>query len=516
MRVDPWTLLRARMADLRALQGAASVLGWDQEVYMPPRAAVARGEQLAALKGLHHEKLVAEDLADALAAAEEGEAGAAGHDPGARALLRALRRERERAVAVPERLVRELALAQASALPAWRAARQARALGAFAPELERTIALRRELAQCLLTVLRADARADAPSPEPSPEPQPQPQPYDALLDLYEEGLRVSRLEPLFARLAGWLTPLATRLAARAAPDPLAGLTLDVEARERLAREVLTAMGFDFEAGRLDRSVHPFCESADPGDVRLTIRHEEEPLSSVFSALHEGGHGLYEQGLPPEHRRDVLGAAAGFGLHESQSRLWENVVGRSLAFCRWLHPRLAAALPAAAAVTPEALYRTANRVAPGLIRVDADEVTYNLHVVLRFRLELALLRGDLRVADLPGAWSDGMEALLGLRPADDREGLLQDIHWAAGEIGYFPTYAVGNLYAATLAAAVRRDLPDLDARVAAGDLRPLREWLRDRVHRHGRAVPSDELVRRAAGRGLGDEDLRAYLESKHAA
>jgi len=331
-------------------------------------------------------------------------------------------------------------------------------------------------------------------------------------------MRVARLEPLFTRLTGWLAPLVARLAGAAQPpDPLAGQRFDVEQQWQLTLEVLRVMGFDGEAGRQDRSIHPFSMGVDPGDVRLTTRLSEElPLSALFSTLHEGGHGLYEQGLPAEHRRTFLCQAASLGLHESQSRLWENLVGRSLPFWRHLLPRFQAHFPQISGAGLTAFHRAVNRVERSLIRVEADEVTYNLHIALRFELELGLMRGTLAVADLPQAWNDGMERLLGVRPARDADGVLQDIHWATGDLGYFPTYTLGNLYAASLFAAARRALPALDEDLAAGRLLPLRDWLREHVHRHGRALPAEEIVRRATGRGLQDDDFRSYLETKYGA
>jgi len=494
MPETPWDLLAARMADLRALQGAIAILSWDQETYLPRKGAPARGNQLATLQGLHHEKLTAQDLGDALAAAEAD----ASLDATRRATLRVLRFERDRAVKVPARLVRELAQLQSEALVAWREGRERSEFARFAPSLERLVALRRE---------QADAIGIPPGGER----------YDVLLDGYEEGMRVARLEPLFAHLTSWLAPLVARLAAAPPPpDPFAGRTFDADAQWRFTFEILETMGFDLAAGRQDRSVHPFSLAADPGDVRLTTRILEAlPLSSVFSTIHEAGHGLYEQGLPAEHRRSFLCAAPSMGLHESQSRLWENLVGRSLPFWRHFYPRFQARFPALADVPLQAFHRAVNRVERTCIRIESDEVTYNLHIALRFRLELAMARGDLAVRDLPGAWNDGMEALLGLRPRRDAEGVLQDIHWATGDIGYFPTYVLGNIYAASLFAAARRALPGLEDGIAEGKLLPLRDWLREHVHRFGRALPAEEIVRRATGRGLQDDDFRAYLEAKYA-
>ncbi len=491
--------LLARMADLRALQGAIAVLSWDQETYLPAKGITARGEQLSTLQGLFHEKLTAPDLGDALQRAEQSTPAS---DEETCALLRALRWDRDRAAVVPGRLVRELAATQSQALGAWREARQQGAFSRFAPFLERLLALRREMADALLPTLR----------DPGTER------YDALLEGYEPGMRVTKLEPLLARITGWLVPLVARLTDAPAPrGPFDGRTLDPDGQWRLTIELLAAMGFDQEAGRQDRSIHPFSIGMDPGDVRITTKIVPElPFSAIFSTVHETGHGLYEQGLPAAHRRDPLGMAASMGLHESQSRLWENMVGRSRPFWRFWHPRLQAIFPELRATTVDDVLGAVNRVERSLVRVEADEVTYNLHIALRFGLELAMLRGELRIADLPGAWNDASERLLGVRPRSDAEGVLQDIHWAWGEIGYFPTYTIGNLYAGALFAAARRALPSLDDDLAAGRLLPLRDWLRENVHRHGRRSSAEEIVRRATGSGLQDDDFRSYLESKYAA
>jgi carboxypeptidase Taq len=500
---QPWDLLTARMADLRALRAASAVLSWDQETNLPPKGAPARADQLATLAALSHEKLTAPDLGEALAAAEAAE-----RDPTRVAVLRGLRFERDRAVCLPARLVRALAEAQVLSVTAWRGARERSDFAAFAPHLERVLALRREAAAQLLGTL---AR---PSPGPGDATVPA-EPYDALLEANEPGMRVARLEPLFRRMVGWLAPLAERCAAAPAPNVLAGLRLGREAQWAFTLDLLRAMGFDLEAGRQDLSAHPFTEGIDPGDVRLTNRLDESaPLSAVFSALHEGGHGLYEQGLPAEHRRDPLCQAASTGLHESQSRLWENLVGRSRPFWSHFLPRLAARWPELAEVSLDDFLPAVIRVERSLVRVEADEVTYNLHVALRFELEVALVRGALSVRELPAAWGEASARLLGIRPGNDAEGVLQDIHWAYGEFGYFPTYTLGNLYAASLFAAARRGLPDLDAQLSRGELWPLREWLRANVHRPGRALPAEEIVLRATGAGLDDGELRRHLEERY--
>ncbi len=495
-----WEVLEHAMAEARALTGALTLLQWDMETYMPPRGAEARGEQLAALQGVLHERLTAPALGEALerAASEEGD------DPDRAAALRALRFDRDRAVRVPPALVRELALAQAEGVEAWKAARAAGDFGRFAPSLERLLELRRRQAEALLPGLARPPGAAAPEA------------YDALLEGYEPGMRVSRLEPILARLVGWLAPLVAELEARPPPeDSFLRAPFDPTAQWEFTLELLDAVGFDRKAGRQDRSVHPFSLGLDPGDVRLTTRVlDDQPLSAIFSTLHEAGHGLYEQQLPAALRRSVLCAAPSMGLHESQSRLLENQVGRSIPFWRAYLPRLARRFPAVAGDSPETFCRAANRVVRSPVRTESDEVTYNLHIALRFELELALVRGTLAVRDLPAAWDARSEALLGLRPRTPVEGVLQDIHWAGGDVGYFPTYTIGNLYAASLFAAARRALPALDDDLARGELRPLLAWLGEHVHRVGRRKDAEEIVRDATGQGLTDRDLEAHLRSRY--
>ena len=480
-------LLLDRLHELRDLSGVIGLATWDQETYLPPRGQPARADQLGTLQGLYHERLIDPRLGEWLDAA----AAASGLEARAVALLR---KERDRAVKLPTALVKALAEAQSHGLAAWREARAQGSFATFRPALERLIALRLE-------------QADAWGHDGER--------YDALLEGYEPGMRVARLVPVLDSLAARLQPLVATLTALPPPaDPFAGQRWDVEAQWRFTLEVLTAMGFDLEAGRQDRSVHPFTGGAHPRDVRLTTRlFEALPLSSVFSTIHEGGHGLYEQGLDEAHFRTPLAQAPSMGLHESQSRLWENLVGRSRPFWQHFLPRWKAAMGApAAGVELDAFLRAANRVERSFIRVEADEVTYNLHIVLRTRLEVALCRGALAVRDLEEAWNQQTRDLLGLEVTRPQDGVLQDIHWAWGELGYFPTYALGNLYASSLLRAARRDLPTLDAELARGHLLPLREWLRQKVHRQGYLFDAEELVRQVTGEGLTDgpflEDVKA--------
>ena len=489
--MDTAAALQSRMHELRDLQGVIGLMTWDQETYMPPGAETARGAQLATVQGLYHERLVDPRLGDWLAWAQ-GQGGAL------REQARPLVRERDRAVKVPSRLVKELAEAQAHALGLWKRAREAKDFSAFQPGLERLLALRRE---------QADAIGHGG------------QRYDALLEGFEPGMTVQRLAPVLDSLRAQLVPLVQALDAQPRPpDVVKGKRFPEAGQWAFTLELLAAMGFDMQRGRQDKSVHPFTGGTHPTDVRLTTRlSDDNPLPAIFGTIHEGGHGLYEQGYHPDHHRTPLAQSPSMGLHESQSRLWENVVGRSTGF--WAHflPKLQRHFPSElGTVSLDAWVRHVNRVERSLIRVEADEVTYNLHIVLRFQLEVAMLGGDLQVKDLPGAWNEKMKALLGLTPGDVKEGVLQDIHWAWGELGYFPTYSLGNLYSASLYNAAKAQVPGLEASIREGRLAPLLEWLRAKVHHQGYRLDAEDVVRQATGRGLTDADFVAYLKAKYGA
>jgi len=485
--------LLGRMRELKDLSGIIGLATWDQETYLPPKAEAARASQLSTLQGLYHERLVAPEVGEWLA-----RVGAAPQSEDERAVVRLLSRERDRAVRVPGDLVRALAEAQGAALTAWRVAREGRAFAAFAPALERLLALRRE---------QADAIGHTGER------------YDALLAGFEPGLSTARLMPVLHALRDQLVPLVEALDGwPPGEDVLAGLRFPADAQWRFTVEILGRLGFDLEAGRQDKAVHPFTGGTHPTDVRLTTRIAEDNLSAaLFGTIHECGHGLYEQGFRPEDHRSVLAQAPSMGLHESQSRLWENLVGRSLPFWQALYPRLQATFPGQLGHVPlQAFHAALNRVVRSPIRVEADEVTYNLHIVLRTELELELLRGNLAAADLPGAWNAASRTLLGLQPPDDVKGVLQDIHWAWGELGYFPTYALGNLYAASLLRAAEAAMPGLWPAIAAGDFLPLRSWLRTHVHAEGARLDAEDLVRKVTGTGLTDVDFVAYLRRKYGA
>ncbi|MBT6146900.1 MAG: carboxypeptidase M32, partial [Gemmatimonadetes bacterium] len=340
--------------------------------------------------------------------------------------------------------------------------------------------------------------------------------YNAFLDEFEPYARVEEMAPLLASLRQRLVPLvAAILEQDRKADPRFTREWDVARQEAFGRQVIGDLGFDWDAGRLDVSVHPFCGGTGPDDVRLTTRYQADELtSSLFGIIHETGHGLYEQGLPRDQYGLPVCESISLGIHESQSRMWENMVGRSRAFWEHQLPRLQSFFPdELAGVSVDEMYREVNRVEASMIRVEADEVTYNLHILLRFELEQGLVAGEIAVADLPGLWNERMQEYLGICPANDAEGVLQDIHWSSGLMGYFPTYALGNLYAAQLFVAARQDLGDLDAQFARGETARLLAWLREKVHSRGKRLTASELVQDITGRPLGIDDLMSYLEKK---
>ncbi len=487
--------LSARLREIGTLQSVQATLSWDQETMMPAAAAEFRGEEMALLSSLIHGKATDPALGDLMEAA--GEQAEAREDETLRAELREIRRDYENACKLPTELVSELALAGTRGLTAWKHARAESRFEVFRPHLEGLMDLNRRKAARLL-----DGKGGVP--------------YDALLDEFEPGLKSARLEELFTPLRRDLVPLIEELTvAPDRPDPaMHSVPVPVDLQARFSREVAEAIGYDFNAGRLDVSTHPFTEGLAPGDTRITSRFQEAPFADgLGSTMHEAGHALYEQGLPKkEFHGRPLSQAVSLGIHESQSRLWENQVGRSRPFWTWALPK-ASEILGLGALDLDQVYRAMNIVTPSLIRVESDEATYNLHIMLRFDLERAMLHGDLKPADLPGAWNDRVRSDLGLTVPDDARGCLQDIHWSMGAIGYFPTYTLGNLYSAQIWEALRVDLPELDRQMASGEFQPLLSWLRDKIHRHGRRWQAEELGRRVTGKSLGHEPLMRYLGSK---
>jgi carboxypeptidase Taq len=487
--------VRERAAELVDLASLAALLYWDQNTMMPPAAAPARAEQAATLQRLVHARLTDPELGRLLDGLEPW---AASEDPDSDVarLVMWLRRDVEQAVRVPADLAADMSRAAALGQQAWQEARAAADFGRFRDALERHLELRRRYVACF---------------------EPHEHPYDVLLDLYEPELTTAELRPLLGALREELVPLVAAAGnpGQARNDGVFGGPFEVDVQRRAVMDVLEAVGFDPDGWRLDTAPHPFAQALAPIDVRITTRYDLHDFGVAFySALHEFGHGLYVARVGPDLHRTILAEPVSLGVHESQSRLWENYVGRSRPFCTWMLPRLRELLPGGFdGLDGDALFRAVNTVQPSLIRVEADETTYNLHIVLRFELELALVEGTLAVDDLPAAWNKGMERLLGVDVPDDSRGALQDIHWGHGAIGYFPTYTLGNLMAAQLWERIRYDLDDLDEQLERGDFAPLREWLYEHVHRHGRKYKPRELLRRVTGDDLRAEPFLRYLRAK---
>ncbi len=487
---EAYTRLRARFARIAVIEEAQAMLGWDAAVMMPPGGGAARGEQLAVLAGLAHELLIAGEMADWLAGADPGD------DPWERANLALMAERYRRAAALPGDLVEAQARANAACEKIWRGARAAADFAQVLPAFTEVVRLAREAAAALGAALGLD-------------------PYDALMEGFQRGVRAADVAPIFATYEAFLTealPLA--LARQVAPQIPPG-PFPEAAQEALCRRLAARAGLDFGHARLDRSLHPF-SGGTPSDIRITTRYDEADFAqSLMGVMHETGHALYEAGLPTAYARQPVGMAAGMAVHESQSLIIEMQACRSDAFLAWLGPILHESFGGAAALyAPENLARLGLRVGRGLIRVDADEVTYPAHVILRFRLERALIAGDLAPADLPGAWREGMAALLGITPRDDAEGCLQDIHWYDGAFGYFPSYTLGAMAAAQLMAAARTRVPGLEAALAAGDFTPLRTWLRAEIHGRGSLLGFNDLLRAATGKPLDPEDFMAHLRRRY--
>ena len=491
----PMEQLRERMASLADLKSVAQLLDWDQQTMMPPGGAPARAETAATVQKISHELFISDETGRLIEAAAENLDGAPADSDDA-SLVRVTRRQWDKARRVPAELAADMARASSVGHQAWVLAREASDFDAFVPYLERNFELVRRYIDCFDDFECA---------------------YDVLLDDYEPGGRTREVSLLFDELKGELRPMIAEVERhhdRVDHSPLYG-DFPVDRQRELVAWLLGKMGFDPSAWRIDDAVHPFAAGFSNHDVRITTRWDEHFLpTSLYGAMHECGHGLYEEGIPQSLQRSPLGHADSLALHESQSRLWENMVGRGRPFCGVLAPRIADLFAdRLSALEGDSLYRAVNRVAPSLIRVEADEVTYGLHIIVRFELEQELVEGRLAIRDLPEAWNARYKEYLGVEVPDDAHGVLQDVHWAAGLIGYFPTYALGNLIAGQMFASARADLPDLDAQLAAGDLHGLREWLREHVHRHGAKFSSTELLDRLVGSPIAVGPFVDYLKTK---
>ncbi len=486
--MSAYAKLESRFRELSLLEDVGGILHWDASTHLPSGAAHTRGEQMAALSGMEHRLINAPDVKDWL-----DEAKRETLTDWQQANLTEMQRKWTHATCIPEALDEELSRLSVESEHVWFEARKDDDFPRMRPYLEQLLVLTREVAALRGEALQCSA-------------------YDAMLDYYDPGMRMTTIDRCFSELEAFLPDAITGAQKNSTHTDSVNLSAPLEAQRTLSVTVLEKMGFDFTQGRLDESVHPFCGGAK-GDIRITTRYTESDLSeALFGVLHESGHGLYERQLPEDWRYQPVGEARGMSLHESQSLLIEMQLGQSKAFADFLTPIISEIC--GRTITPGMFYAATSVVKPGLIRVTADEVTYPIHIILRYRLEKAMLRGDLAVKDLPGAWSDGMDELLGIRPETDRDGCLQDIHWPGGAFGYFPTYTMGALIAAQLMEAIRRDLRELESDIRAGQFNALQNWLSTHVHGLGSRYSTMDIVEQATGKPLGTEAFTGYIGKKY--
>jgi carboxypeptidase Taq len=488
------TELRERLGEIVDLNRASALLGWDQQTMMPPRGTEGRSDQLSTIDRMSHELFVSEDMGRLLDELAEHESEL---DPESidAALIRVTRRDWDKARRIPAELRAELTRAEVLGVPAWAEARQNSDFDAFLPYLEKNIELKRRYIACFADTGKSD--------------------YDILLDDYQEDARSEEITAIFERIKEVVIPLIREVAAAEPVETgFAHGHFPVEKQELFGREILEQLGYSSDAWRLDPTVHPFATSISVDDIRLTTRYSEADAESIFHTSHEFGHGIYEHGLDPALERTPLVELNSMVLHESQSRLWENLVCRSRPFWRHFFPRLQELFPEQLnGTTDEQWWRYVNRVEPGFIRVEADEVTYGMHIILRYELEQEIIAGRLEPRDVPGAWNGKMKEYLGLDVPDDARGVLQDVHWSGGSFGYFPTYLLGTIASVQIWERARADLPDLDSEMEAGEFGQLRDWLGEKLYRWGRRYSPDEMLERIVGGPLDVEPYLAYLKSK---
>ncbi len=493
---DRWQRLSEILQSYQELIRVQGLLEWDQQTYMPKGGIESRAETTALIERLAHQRVTSPEVGELLNALEE-EAKTLPYDSDRASLWRITRRTFDQAVKVPSTLVSELAKAASLGQAAWAEARERADFSLFAPRLERLVELQIEKAQAL----GYDDEA-----------------YDALLDIFEPEMKTRDVSRLFAQLKEELVPLVHAISERAdtIDDTILTREYGEEPQWEFTMDVIQSLGFDLNRGRQDRSAHPFTVGISPNDVRLTTRLDRNNLATaLYSSIHEAGHGIYEQGLPQEHIGSLLGQASSLGIHESQSRLWENIVGRSLGFWQFFLPRLKARFETQLAdVDVESIYRAVNKVQyPSPIRVEADEVNYNLHIFLRFELERALISGSLQVKELPDAWNETSREYLGFTPNNDAQGVLQDVHWSAGLFGYFPTYSLGTILSVQLYNRALADHPEIPQEITQGNFAPLCGWMREHIHQHGARYTPPELIERATGGPLDPKPYVAYITEK---
>ncbi len=488
-----YELFKSHLGKIADLGFASSVLGWDQQVYMPKNGAKARGRQLATLSTLGHELFTSLKLEELLKELSEDET----LTPEQRQNVLLTQKDFHRKKKYPDSFVEELSLTTSEAFGAWHEAKSKKDYSIYKPLLEKVMRLKRQETELLGY---------------------ENHPYEALLEDYEPGLTVQKIDEVFSQVKNQLFPYIQKIISR--PKPQNDFLLKFYPKGKqwaFSEKVLKQMGYNFDSGRADDAPHPFCTTFGPGDVRITLFSDEHEFTMMlFAAIHEAGHGLYELGLPMEEQYGLpLGTALSLAFHESQSRFWENNIGRSHSFWKANYPELQSMFSEnLGAIDLDTFYRGVNLITPSLVRVEADELTYHAHIYIRYLIEKALIEGQIEVADIPTFWNDHYEQYLGIRPGDDSEGCLQDVHWSYGSVGYFPTYSFGSFYAAQLGASMKKEISNYDALVETGNLAPILSWLRTKVHASGRTFNSEELLMKTTGSGLDFRHFMNYAKEKY--
>ncbi len=481
--------------EITTLSSCMAVLDWDERTYMPPNGSENRANQVALLAGMVHDRLTSSRIGEIINELLYNGLDPA-HDDIDSANLREIKRAYDRAVKVPKSLVEELSRTITLSQRVWQDAREKSDFTAFKPWMEKVVKLKRQ-------------EAEAVGYDGTP--------YNAMLDDFEPGATTEQITKVFAGLRNELVDLIARIKSSGNGPDGSIITRDypIDRQKKFGMDVAAAIGFNFESGRLDLTVHPFCTGFGPGDIRITTRYNKNHFpGAFFGIMHEAGHGIYEQGLLDKYYGTPCGESTSLGIHESQSRMWENMVGRNKSFWKHFFSKAQSMFPKALKdVTLDQFHSAVNDVKPSYIRVEADEATYNLHILLRFEMESAFFNGDIKVADVPAIWNEKFEKYFGIKPPNDKEGCLQDVHWSAGLIGYFPTYTLGNLYAAQFFAKAGEDLGDLDSQFAEGDFSQLHDWLRKNIHQHGQRYRAEDLVKKVTGKPLSHQPLMDYLNAK---